>query len=155
MLSTAELFSGGIYKGTVAPPPPRPAPKPRTITAWIVSHPDHLRLDDALDLKQVREACPELDATLRHVRTFAVMMRDLRGDRLPGWIDGVHHDDLPHLHRFADGLRYDMDAIVAGMSLPWNSGQAEGQNTRVKLIQRQGYGRANFDLLRKRILLRT
>ncbi|MFI7232879.1 transposase [Nonomuraea angiospora] len=41
------------------------------------------------------------------------------------------------------------------MSVPWNSGQAEGQNTRVKLVKRQGYGRANFDPLRKRILLRT
>ena len=30
----------------------------------------------------------------------------------------------------------------------------EGQNTRVKRIKRDGYGRANFDLLRKRILLR-
>lgn len=29
------------------------------------------------------------------------------------------------------------------------------QNTRVKLVKRQAYGRANFDLLRKRILLRT
>lgn len=153
--SPVDRYIRLLRKGSVAPPPPRPVPKPRTITAWIVSHPDHLRPDDALELKQVREACPELDAALRHVRAFAVMMRDLRGDRLPGWIDGVHHDDLPHLHRFADGLRYDMDAIVAGMSLPWNSGQAEGQNTRVKLVKRQGYGRANFDLLRKRILLRT
>lgn len=62
---------------------------------------------------------------------------------------------MPQLHRFADGLRYDLDAITAGLSLPWSSGQAEGQNTRVKLIKRLGYGRANFDLLRKRILLRT
>ncbi|WP_372513340.1 transposase [Nonomuraea thailandensis] len=59
------------------------------------------------------------------------------------------------MHRFAHGLCYDLDAIIAGLSLPWNSGQAEGQNTRVKLVKRQGYGRANFDLLRKRILLRT
>ncbi|MGW4963513.1 transposase [Nonomuraea sp. NPDC004186] len=83
------------------------------------------------------------------------MMRDLRGDRLPAWIDAVPEEDLPHLRRFAHGLRYDLDAIIAGLSLPWNSGQAEGQNTRVKLIKRQGYGRADFDLLRKRILLRT
>jgi transposase len=83
------------------------------------------------------------------------MMRDLRGDRLPEWISRVHHDDLPHLHRFADGLRYDLDAITAGLTVAWSSGQAEGQNTRVKLIKRQGYGRANFDLLRKRILLRN
>jgi hypothetical protein len=31
----------------------------------------------------------------------------------------------------------------------WSSGQVEGQDTKVKLVKRQGYGRANFDLLRK------
>ena len=31
-------------------------------------------------------------------------------------------------------------------------GQTEGQITRLKLIKRQGYGRAKFDLLRQRVL---
>ncbi|MFR9797662.1 hypothetical protein ACL02U_17395 [Streptomyces sp. MS06] len=39
--------------------------------------------DDAAELKEIRTPCPELDATARHVRDFADMMRDLRGDRLP------------------------------------------------------------------------
>jgi transposase len=82
-------------------------------------------------------------------------MKDRRGDRLPAWIDAVRTTTPPYLRQFAEGLRYDIDAITAGLSSPWSSGQVEGQNTRVKLIKRLGYGRANFDLLRKRILLRT
>jgi len=39
------------------------------------------------------------------------------------------------------------------LRLGWSSGQAEGQITRLKLIKRQMYGRASFDLLRRRILL--
>jgi transposase len=35
----------------------------------------------------------------------------------------------------------------------WSSGQAEGQISRLKLIKRQMFGRANFDLLRRRVLL--
>ncbi|WP_319718012.1 ISL3 family transposase [Nonomuraea angiospora] len=153
--SPVDRYIRLLRKGSIAPPPPRPTPKPRKITAWIMTHSDNLRPDHAPDLTQVRAACPELDAIFRHVRSFATMMRDLRGDRLPTWIDAVPEEGLPHLHRFAHGLRYDLDAIIAGLSVPWNSGQAEGQNTRVKLVKRQGYGRANFDLLRKRILLRT
>jgi transposase len=42
---------------------------------------------------------------------------------------------------------------MAAMSLPWNNGQVEGQVNRLKLIKRQMYGRANFDLLRQRVLL--
>nr|WP_104113995.1 transposase [Micromonospora chalcea] len=67
----------------------------------------------------------------------------------------VRADDLPHLRQFADGLRTDYDAVLAGLSTPWRSGQVEGQNTRAKLAKRLGCGRANFDLLRKRILLQA
>ncbi|AWZ10115.1 MULTISPECIES: transposase [unclassified Streptomyces] len=62
---------------------------------------------------------------------------------------------MPALHSLVNGLRRDQDAVIAGLSSPWSSGQVEGQNTRVKFIKRAGYGRANFDLLRKRILHRT
>jgi transposase len=37
--------------------------------------------------------------------------------------------------------------------MPWSSGQAEGQINKLKLIKRQMYGRAKFDLIRRRVLL--
>ncbi len=40
----------------------------------------------------------------------------------------------------------------ATLRLPWSQGQTEGQVNRLKLIKRQMYGRANFDLLRKRVI---
>ncbi|WP_443035074.1 transposase [Streptomyces sp. BE133] len=62
---------------------------------------------------------------------------------------------LPALHSLVIGLRRDQDAVVAGLSSSWSSGQVEGHVTRIKLIKRKGYGRAELDLLRKRILLAT
>lgn len=153
--STVGLYVRLLKTGTVPPPPPRPVPRPRKVTRWILTDPGHLHPDTTQELKQIRAACPELAAATEHVRAFATMMRHLRGDRLPAWIEAVRDDDLPHLRQFADGLTHDLDAVTAGLTLRWNSGQAEGQNTRVKLLKRAGYGRANFDLLRKRILLRT
>ena len=41
----------------------------------------------------------------------------------------------------------------AALTTPWSSGQAEGQITRFNLIKRQMYGRASFNLLRRRVLL--
>jgi transposase len=41
----------------------------------------------------------------------------------------------------------------AALTSPWSSGQSEGQITRLKLLKRQTYGRASFDLLRRRTLL--
>ena len=41
----------------------------------------------------------------------------------------------------------------ATLTLPWSNGQAEGQINRLKMLKRQSYGRASFDLLRRRVLL--
>nr|WP_245547509.1 transposase [Nocardia brevicatena] len=88
-----------------------------------------------------------------HVRAFATMMADRRGRDLERWTAAVSADDLPALHSFVRGLRRDLDAVTAGLSLPWSSGPVEGQVNRIKMIKRQMFGRANPDLLRKRILL--
>jgi transposase len=143
------------FKAATAPTARRPAPRPRRIVRWIMTDPGNLTTGDAADLKEIRTSCPELDAVTHHVRDFAAMMRDLRGDQLPTWMERVLADDLPALHSLVTGLRRDQGAVVAGLSSSWSSGQVEGHVTRVKLLKRQGYGRANLDLLRKRILLMT
>jgi transposase len=83
------------------------------------------------------------------------MLTQLRGDRLDGWIAAVGADDLPGLHSFATGLRRDHAAVVNGLTLPFSSGAVEGNVNRIKMLKRQMYGRAMFDLLRKRVLLAT
>ena len=59
---------------------------------------------------------------------------------------------IDDLARFAGRLRADHDAVQAGLTLRWSNGQTEGQVTKLKLIKRQGYGRAKVDLLRTRVL---
>jgi transposase len=56
------------------------------------------------------------------------------------------------LRSFAEGLRQDEAAVRAALTLPWSSGPVEGHVTRLKLVKRQGYGRAKLDLLRARLL---
>ncbi|WP_406446862.1 transposase [Streptomyces sp. NBC_01613] len=73
----------------------------------------------------------------------------------PQWMDRVFADDLPALLSLVNGMKRDLDAVTAGLSTPWSSGQVEGHVTRAKLLKRMGFGRANLDLLRRRILLRT
>ncbi|MCX4734545.1 transposase [Streptomyces sp. NBC_01363] len=136
-------------------PPPLALPKPRRALRWVMTHPERLRSEDAVGLKEMRTACPELDATVEHVRAFARLMHEHRGRDLSTWIAGISQDDLPHLGQFAEGLLRDLDAVTASLSTSWSSGQVEGQVTRVKLLKRAGYGRAKLDLLRTRILLRT
>ena len=52
----------------------------------------------------------------------------------------------------AAGIEKDKDAVRAGLTWWINNGIVEGHVTKLKLIKRQGYGRAGFPLLRKRVL---
>jgi transposase len=88
-----------------------------------------------------------------HVRTFAELLTTRRGGELEQWMSAVETADLPALHAFVRGIRKDLPAVVAGLSQPYSNGPIEGANTKVKLLERQMYGRAGFPLLRRRILL--
>ncbi len=59
------------------------------------------------------------------------------------------------LKGFARGLMSDYHAVVNALTLPWSNGQAEGQINKLKTIKRQMYGRAGFELLRKRVILHS
>ncbi len=45
------------------------------------------------------------------------------------------------------------DRTREAVTLPWSTGQVEGQINWLKTIKRQMYGRANLDLLGRRFLL--
>ncbi len=87
------------------------------------------------------------------LQRFLTLMHTSTADQLEPWLDEVEASPFRDLYPFARGIRQDLDAVVAGLSLPWSQGQVEGQITRLKLIKRQMYGRARFDLLRRRVLI--
>ncbi|MGW4898010.1 ISL3 family transposase [Kitasatospora sp. NPDC004240] len=135
--------------------PPRRKPSVRDVTSWITRRPDRLRDEDAQQLKEVLARVPVLATTAEHVRAFAELMNDRRGRELKDWITRVQQDQVPALRSFATGLLQDLDAVVAGLTLSYSSGAVEGHNNKIKMIKRQMFGRAGFDLLRKRVLLAT
>ncbi|MFJ9855777.1 transposase [Streptomyces sp. NPDC101150] len=82
------------------------------------------------------------------------MVTHLQGDHLPQWIESARATtDLISLSRFAQHLERDLDAVTAGVTQPWNSGVVEGHVNRIKMLKRQMFGRAGFELLRKRVPL--
>ncbi|MDI9918622.1 ISL3 family transposase [Rhodococcus sp. IEGM 1379] len=142
------------FRGIGAAPPSTPkVPKVRRITSWMLRHPDNLTDDEQIRLKQVLASCRHLEAAAGHVNSFAEMLTERLGKQLNAWMSAVSADDLPQLHRFVRGLETDHAAVLNGLTLPYSSGAVEGHVNRIKMLKRQMYGRAGFDLLRKRILL--
>ncbi|MFB7313349.1 hypothetical protein [Streptomyces sp. NPDC056192] len=79
-----------LKQGTVTAPLPPALPKPRRTLRWIMSRPERLRPDEAVGLKEVRAAYPELDAAVEHVRTFGALIHEHRRET---WKDGSSRSD--------------------------------------------------------------
>jgi transposase len=97
---------------------------------------------------------PHLEYLHQHVRSFATIMAQRRGQELPAWLEDVEADDLPELRSLAAGMRRHLAAVINGLTLEHDSCVVEGSVTRVKQLKRDGYGRASFDLLRAQTLPR-
>jgi transposase len=170
-LSLVLQYIGKLRKGLIAgdalpPPPSTPAPEAhgtgsaphRQISARAAAF---LLLRPAADLTAAeQETLQVVLQTWTDARTayplgqaFAALMRERTPGTLDAWMATAAAAAIPELRSFTAGLERDRAAVMAAMSLPWNNGQVEGQVNRLKLIKRQMYGRANFDLLRQRVLL--
>jgi transposase len=97
---------------------------------------------------------PATPTTRPNAPRSSVILHNRTGrQHLAAWMRQIDTDGSPALRSFVAGLRTDLAAVTAGLTLPYSSGPVEGQVTRIKLLKRQMYGRAKFDLLRKRVLL--
>ena len=114
---------------------PAPAvPKTREITRWLLSRPASLDDGDQARLAAVRASCPHLDSLARHIRDFAEMMTRRQGLlALDDWLTSVEADDQPELHSLAAGIRRDLQAVTAGLTLPYSSAAVEGNVNRLIL----------------------
>ena len=106
--------------------------------------------------KEYLERLCGADEALADVRCltqeFAKMVRNLEGEKLDGWLKEAEACSAPAMRNFAAGLRKDLAAVRAGLTETWSNGPVEGFVHKLKLLKRQGYGRAGFELLRARML---
>ncbi len=100
----------------------------------------------------MQQACPEITTAYQLAQDFAAMVRERKSKALGDWLQTAADSGVVELSSFAHGLRRDLAAVTAGLSLPWSSGQVEGQVNRLKMLKRTMYGRAGFGLLRQRVL---
>lgn len=111
-----------------------------------------MKPEDRAALDRIRQASQKADQAYLLAQRFVKMVQEQCPDELAPWLEEVMKGSLKGLIRFANGLKQDFAAVHAALSLPWSNGQTEGQINRLKLIKRSMYGRARFDLLRKRVL---
>src|SRR5262249_13784989 len=122
--------------------------------AWLLLRPADTLNDSELLLRtHLVNSSPEIHLAHDLVETFRSILKQRAADRLDCCLQSAITNGVPELRGFAFGLKRDYAAVRAAAAVAWSSGQVEGQVTKLKLIKRQMYGRANFDLLRRRVLL--
>ncbi|MBC7277079.1 ISL3 family transposase [Nocardioides sp. NBC_00368] len=128
---------------------------PRKAARLLLTNPANLSDVQQKTVAQLSGACAEMTALTSLITSFAALLTpcDANDTQLDAWITAVREADLPSVHSFSRGLDLDRAAVDAGLTLPHHNGRTEGVNNKIKLLKRQMYGRAGFDLLRHRILL--
>jgi transposase len=128
------------------------SPTAKNVAALFMRHEEKLDEEQEEYLERLCEADEALADTRGLTQEFAEMVGRLEGEELDGWLRDAEESDSTAMRSFAADLRKDLDAVRAGLTEEWSNGCVEGFIHKLKLLKRQGYGRAGFELLRARML---
>jgi transposase len=119
---------------------------------WVFIHPPDKLDEEQLRLRHTLRQFPDVERAFALTQRFFSLVRQRQPALLQPWIDDCRASGLPELTSFADGLQREFSTIYAALALPYSNGVTEGHVNRLKFLKRQMYGRANFDLMRRRVL---
>jgi transposase len=127
-------------------------PAPRMVAWWLLLDEGKLKDEERAFVAQITSRGPEIRTAQKLAREFQRLLRSRDEPKMDAWFKAVEGSNVVEFKNFAKGLRRDEAAVRAAMKTDWSNGQTEGQVNRLKLLKRQMYGRAKFDLLRARVL---
>lgn len=120
---------------------------------WLcLRPPTQLDAEERAELQRVLAEAPDLAAGYELLQRFRVVIANRDVAALAAWLDDARASGLAPFVSLANGLLGDRAAVEAALTTSWSNGLLEGHVHRVKLVKRQGYGRAKLDLLRRRVL---
>jgi transposase len=127
-----------------------------TRASWLfVSQAGKLNEKQTQHVGQIRAGHPDLERAYQLSQDFVMMLAERREGDLDTWLIQAERSGLPEFKKMANGIRLDYAAVKAAFSSEWSNGQVEAQVNCLKLQKRIVFGRANFDLLRLRVLSRV
>ncbi|MDR3061200.1 MAG: transposase, partial [Dysgonamonadaceae bacterium] len=94
---------------------------------------------------------------LEYLSVIVLSFRDILKSKTPKlldeWMQKAELKNLPDINSFVKGLKSDIAAVRNAIIYPWTNGLVEGNVNRLKTKKREMYGRAGFELLRRKIVL--
>jgi transposase len=124
---------------------------PRRLRRLLGRPPEKLTADEWVAVQQVLDRDPVLAKGYVLTQRFRTLLQEHDLAAFQTWLADAKASTLPSFVGLANGMLADRSAIAAAITEPWSNGIVEGHVHKVKLIKRQGYGRAKLDLLRRRV----
>ncbi len=146
-----------FFTGTRVPNPAgiRPVRVSARKAAFLLSRlPEDLSAGQQEELSAILAHCPAAAGIHCLATDFVAMVRNREAGRLDEWLQKAADCPVATLRSLSKGIQRDYDAVKAALSYSYSNGPVEGQVNRLQANQRQTYGRAGFDLLRKRVLFK-
>lgn len=147
--STPHIYRESIRKRQASSLPPLATARQ---LAWLL-----VRTPAALpapDVQTLRHITQDRDVAVSYelAQQFLAMVRERRADAFAHWLAAGAASGIAELQTFVAGLHHEYESVYAALTEPWSTGPVEGHINRLKLVKRQMFGRANFDLLKQRVL---
>ncbi len=149
---TALYGKTGQADGAAAATPRQPPVRRREWVQRLGRPAAELTAEERQEVEQVCARSAVLGRVYEFAQRFGRMVREQARERFDAWLEEAIASGVAELAGFARGLQRDYAAVAAALALPWSNGPTEGHVNRLKVVKRQMYGRAKFDLLRKRVL---
>lgn len=128
-------------------------PTAREIKWWLLGKNSPTDKDNKRFLKLLQKAQPEISRTVEQIKEFQEILKNGSEKEYEDWKEKVRQTETAQeMKNFVIRLEKDDSAIKGAVRTEWSNGQVEGQVNRLKLIKRQMYGRANFEVLKAKVL---
>ena len=148
--AVAKWRKGWIPPITTAARPPSVSRVSRWLMPWRIIRGEENYASRFISLMCEKE--PELKIAQQLVLKFYRILKTQNKSQLSSWFTRVHESGSAELRRVAAGMEADAAAICEAISSRWSNGVVEGHINRLKMLKRQMYGRAGFELLRQRVM---
>ena len=131
---------------------PLPVPSVEQVSWWLVLEPGKLKPDEKKFLASLSQVNEQIGELIRLSRELVEIIKRQDENGLTVWLDRARSSQVKEMRGFAFGIIKDEAAVRQAVTSQWSNVQTEGQVNRLKTIKRQMYGRANFDLLKARVI---
>ena len=133
--------------------PQTPPFTPRQAAYLVVLKPENRQAEDTDLLERVVQQHPDLMMLVELADEFLELLRHRQADALDDWLMKAATCAIKPLKTFAKGIFDDYAAVKASLMTEVSNGPVEGLNNKLKMLKRQMYGRANLELLAKRLIM--